>query len=411
MATYITLTGDTFDRIARKEYGTEQEAGRIKRANPGLTEPFSAGISVAVPPLPNAPKNKPQETAANDINEVAVLINGKRFRFWTSSTINRHIDSIDTIEFSAPFEPSDKDVRETFRPGSFKDLQITVGGKPLFTGTLIGVAPVLSKEKRTVSVTGYALPGVLNDCNASAAMAESLENDNQTLKDIAATLVGPFGLSVVFDVEPGPIFERTKCATGKKVLTYLAELAKQQNLIINSTEQGALRFTQSVTVGKPVAVLKQGESPVLSVTPTQNMQQYYSHITGFQPTMLGIPGVQHTEKNPFLTGVVRPLSFEAPDTEDSNVPASVKAKIGRMFGNIISYSVSVSTWRDPSGELWKPNTTIKLEAPGAMIYNSYEFIIRSVSLTKTSSSESAVLTLVLPGAFSGEIPEALPWDD
>jgi len=410
MATYTTLSGDTFDLIARKEYGTEQEADRIKKANPGLVEPLSAGISVIIPPLPKAPKNKPQESQANDVNEVAILIGGKRFRFWTAVTISRSIDSFDTIEFSAPFEPDEPDFRETFRPGSFKPIEITVGGPVLFTGTMIGVAPVLSKDKKTVSVTGYALPGVLNDCNASAN-AYPIEFDGQTLNEIATTLAGPFGLNVVFDAEAGPVFERVNCTPGKKVLTFLAELAKQRNLIINNTEAGVLRFTQSVDVGGPVAVLTQGASPVLSVTPTHDMQQYYSHITGIQPTIIGIPGVQHTEKNPFLSGAVRPLTFEAPDTVDSNVPESVRAKIGRMFGNIVSYSVSVSTWRDPDGNLWEPNTTIKLTAPGAMIYNTYEFIIRSVSFNKTGSSESTVLTLTLPGAFSGEIPEALPWDE
>ena len=82
-----------------------------------------------------------------------------------------------------------------------------------------------------------------------------------------------------------------------------------------------------------------------------------------------------------------------------------------MFGAMASYSVALSTWRDPAGNLWAPNTTLKLQAPGAMIYNSYEFIVRSVEFSKDSTSETARLNLVLPGAFSGQIPEALPWDE
>jgi hypothetical protein len=45
-----------------------------------------------------------------------------------------------------------------------------------------------------------------------------------------------------------------------------------------------------------------------------------------------------------------------------------------------------------------------------MIYNEYEFVIRSVRLIKTGDSESATMTLVLPGSFEGKIPEAMPWD-
>lgn len=276
---------------------------------------------------------------------------------------------------------------------------------------MVAPSPELSENAIILNVGGYALPGVLNDCNAPASAADTLESNGQTLRDIAATMAGFFGIPVVFDGDPGPVFDRVSCGKSKKVLSFLAELAGQRNFIINSTPTGALRFVRSVGAGSPVAVLEQGRSPVQSVAPSFNPQEYYSHVTGFQPVDISGVGTQYTAKNSFLAGVIRPLSFQAPDTSDSNVPEAVNAKIGRMFGNIVSYSVEVSTWRDPNGNLWEPNTTIKLTAPGAMVYSQYEFIIRGVRLTKTGNSETAVLTLTLPGAFSGEIPGSLPWDD
>lgn len=408
MATYTAINGDTFELIARKQYGTEQEAGRVKKANAGVSEPLVAGTVLVIPPAPNAPKNKSQKAPANDINEVSVLIEGKRFRFWNSLIFNRTLDSIDSIEFSTPFEADRAEFRETFKPFSFKPLEVHVGGDLSFTGTLIGVRPTLGNKEKTLSASGYALPGVLNDCNVPAS-AFPIEYNEQNLKDIATTIAGYFGLSVVFKYDPGPVFESVTCQPSEKSLSFLANLAKQRNFVINNTESGALRFDRSVDIGKPVAILRQGESPVLSVTPSFSEQEYYSHITGIQPTIVGIPGVQFTAKNRFLSGAVRPLTFEAPDTEDSNVAEAVNAKLGRMFGNIVSYDISVDTWRDPSGVLWTPNTTLKLNAPGAMVYNPYEFLIRSVSFTKDSDAESAVLNVVLPGAFSGKIPEALPW--
>jgi hypothetical protein len=46
-----------------------------------------------------------------------------------------------------------------------------------------------------------------------------------------------------------------------------------------------------------------------------------------------------------------------------------------------------------------------------MIYSSYNFLIRKVSFDKTNDSESAILTLIIPGTFEGTIPERLPWDE
>ena len=167
------------------------------------------------------------------------------------------------------------------------------------------------------------------------------------------------------------------CEAGKKVLPFLTNLAKQRGLVISSTAGGALLFHRSVEVGTPVARLTQGASPVLSVVPNFAPQEYYSHITGLEPALVGIPGAKYTVQNPHLSGALRPLTFKAPDTLDSDVKAAVEAKVGRMFGAMVSYTVKLSTLRDPSGKLWQPNTTLELEAPDAMIYSPYEFIIRS----------------------------------
>jgi len=410
MSSYTVVQGDTFESIARKTYGTEIEADRIARANPGVAEPLTAGVTLIIPTAPGAPQDLQSQTPSNDENEVAILIDGNRFRFWDKVRVTRSIDAMDTVEFGAPFEPDAPGFRETFRPFSFKSVVITVGGSPLFTGTMVGVSPVVENSQRVVSVSGYSLPGVLNDCTPPAS-AFPLEFNDQGLREIATTIAGPFGLSVEFAANQGAVFERVASEPGKKALTFLTELAKQRNLIVSSTSRGALIFWQSVAAGRPVARLSQGSSPVLSVTPFFSPQEYYSHITGLEPVIVGLAGSQFTVKNPRLQGVTRPITFNAPDTLDADVKAAVEAKAGRMFGNMASYSLRVSTWRDPNGDLWQPNTTVILRAPGAMIYDEYEFVVRSVEFNRERAVETATVDLVIPGSFNGEVPEVLPWGE
>lgn len=407
---YRVQSDDTFELIARKQYGIETEANRIRRANPGVSEPLFPGTVLTIPDSPDAPKNRQQQAAAVDPDEVSILIDGERFRFWEGVQIFRGLDSMSTISFSAPFESERPDFRQTFQPVSFKGLEAFVGGDPLFTGTLVPVDPTLDPERKAVMVSGYSLPGVLSDCTPSAN-AFPIEFNRQELNAIATALAEPFGLGVEFEGEPGPVFETVAAEATQKALDFLTKLAQQRNFVISDTPRGKLKFWQTVTPGNPVAVLQQGESPLVSVTPTFNPQEYYSSITGIDPFLVGQNGGQFTIKNPFLTNVVRPFTFKAPDTEDSNLQEAVKAKMGRMFGNVVSYTASVDTWRDSNGALWGPNTTLILTAPGAMIYKPFEFVIRSVQLEKTATSKSAVLELVLPGAFSGEIPGDLPWLD
>lgn len=407
--TYNVIAGDTFDNIARKKYGTEKEADRIARANPGIAEPLTAGTVLTVPTLPGAPQDLSTQAPADSDDEVAILIDGQRFRFWDKVRITRALDSMDTVEFGAPFDADTRGFKESFRPFSFKPVAITVGGEPLFTGTMVGVSPVVENNQRVISINGYSLPGVLNDCTPPAS-SFPLEFNNQGLREIASAIAAPFGLTILFEADQGAVFERVACEPGKKALAFLTELAKQRNLILSSTERGGLVFRQSADGARPVARLQQGSAPVLSVTPFFSPQEYYSHITGIEPVIIGLEGSQFTVKNPRLQGVTRPITFKAPDTLDADVKGAVEAKAGRMFGNMAYYAVRVATWRDPNGDLWRPNTSVKLQASEAMIYNEYEFVIRSVEFSRERAVKSATLNLVIPGSFSGKIPETLPWD-
>lgn len=405
---YTVLFGDTFDTIARKQYGDDQYAGRIRRANPGAETPLQAGSSIVVPDLPT--EYTGGDAPAAEANEVALSIDGKRFRFWSTVSITRAIDSVPTVEFSAPFESERAEFRETFKPFSFKPVTINVGGARLFTGTLIGVDPSLTTKAATVSATCYSTAGVMGDCTAPAS-AYPIEWDNANLRTIAVSLTSLFGISAIFEAEAGAVFERVGLSPGEKITPWLAGLAAQRDLVISATPNGDMLFTKAVTSGKPVANLTQGVSPCVGVLPSFNPQQYYSSISGVTPMLVGLEGPQHTEKNSRLTGAVRPFTFTSTDTASADIATAVRGKMGRMFGGAVSYDVPVNTWRDPSGELWAPNTLITLVAPNAMIYEKFTFLVRSVILQKSAGNESAILNVTLPGAFAGSVPEAMPWDE
>ena len=409
MSQYTVIAGDTFEKIARKVYGTETDASLIIRSNPGVMEPLTPGSIIITPSKPDAPRIIPSSAVAGNENEVALSIDGDRFRFWQNIRIGRALDTFDTIEFTAPFEPDNDEFKENFSPLRYRRIEITIGGTPFFTGTMVGVSPTLDPDSNTVTITGYSLPGVMSDCNIPAS-AFPLEFNNQGLEAIAKTVAGTFGLSVVFEAPQGAIFERVAATPEKKAFQFLIDLAKQRNLVISNTAAGALLFRQSVADEMPVARLVQGQSPLTAVTPQIDAQNYYSHISGLQPAIVGVGGSQYTAENPRLKGVIRPLSFTADDTATGDAKEAADAKLGRMFAEVVKYSLDVSTWRDPQGDLWAPNKFITLVAPRAMVYTEYKFIIRSVVFIKGEDSETATLNLMLPGAFEGKIPEALPWD-
>lgn len=410
MSKYTTITGDTFESIARKEYGTDQESGRIARSNPGVTEPLAPNLVLVIPQLPNAPQDLPQNAQSDDINEVSLSVDGVRFRFWSNISIIRSIDSIDSVSFAAPFDGQSDEFRKLFQPFSYKSVEVNIGGVPIFTGTMMNVVPAITPESKTISVDAYSLPGVMNDCPFPPSAYPLQSFDSQTLEEIAVSVADLFGISVAFNGDPGPPFDRVDVDVGQKVLRFLSDLAEKRKFIIRNTPLGELEFLRSVEPGQTVAVFEQGKAPLISVTPQHDPQAYYSSVTAVIPFLTGYDGGQQTAQNPLLCGIVRPSVFKVGDLLPAEMQTAADSKLGRMFGSAIMYTIELSTWRDLSGNLWEPDTNIQLTAPDAMIYNSYEFLVKSVQFERESDSEIAILTLTLPGAFSGEVPEALPWD-
>jgi len=408
MSKYTAVPGDTFELIARKKYGDPAQSWRISSANPGISEPIQSGSVVVIPAIQSGPENLPQPQPADNPDDVSILIGGHLFRFWSSVQIMLPFDSMPQVTFSAPFEHDEPGFRDLIRPFSFSQVRVLVGGSELFTGVLVGVSPSVSGSEKTVSVSCYSLPGVLNDCTMPAS-AYPLEFRGQTITEIASTLCAPFGLSVVADTDIGAVFEQVALPSGRNVLSFLSDLASQRGLVLSATSSGALLIRKS-TASQATTHLQQGQPPLLSVSAAFNPQGYYSDITGIEPTKIGKAGPQYTVKNSRLDGVLRPHVYDVPDTDDADLPTAVGAKMGRMFGSMATYTARVAGWRDAGGELFSAGQTIDVTAPDAMIYSRYSLIARSVVLEQSAQGKTSSLKLVMPGSFSGELPETLPWD-
>lgn len=428
MTTYVVLEGDTFNRVSRNVYAVETKSNLIRRANPGVVEPLSQGTTLNIPVDVSAPVDQAQQLVSNDPAQVTIsiripetinkspelgsffdetVIRNKQFTIWESINIKRSIDSLSTISLRAPFDPDDKDMRTLFKPFTFYEITVSVGGNKLFVGTMVNPVPRLNDTKSTVDIIAYSLPGIMNDCNPPVG-DYPLSWEQFTLKEIADDLAASFGVSVRFDDNNSLVFDNISMKPEAKALSFLQDLAKQRNLVIGDNRDGELVFRQSVEIGSPVARLQQGFSPLISVTPKFNAQKTFSSVTGISTSDVGTDGEPVTVQTGILGG--RYHTYIVKDTVTTSLKEVVEAKVGRMYGNMATYECKVSTWFDPFGSLWTPNTTVKLLAPGAMVYEEYEFIIRSVEYSRTSESETAVLHLVLPGSFSGQIPASLPWE-
>jgi len=365
-----------------------------------------------------------QTPPENQGEAIVVTVGMQTLTGWTSLKLSTAIDTYAALEITCPWDPTNAQHRAVFVPFGYQDLAVTVGGQTVFQGTALSIVPTVDPSTRTLTISAYARCGKLADCSVPpSAWVPSYEG--QTLEQIAEALAG--ALDVELDYRASVTFRppEAKLELDGKPWEFLAGLAKQAGCLLTSGPSGELVIWQAETIGLPVAALVEGQRPLMGISMEQSPQDYYSEITGVVPAdsgkrrskkRAGVPnkGAKLTQENPLWdnrgTGGDRSLSFAVEDAEADDPEAATVAKIGRMIAGAVSWSVTVPTWRDQYGFLWVPNSLVTVEAPSAMVYRETTLLIASVELARTATEETATLSLVLPEAFSGALPEApFPW--
>lgn len=434
---YTTASNETFETVSRRVYGHEGYADLLREANPGLdpldtggtsdvlSTPLPPGASLYIPPEPGEPippeplvtpvneerkrfLSEPAPDRGDGTNTVILRIGGVDFPYWTSFSLDRAVGSFSRVSVEAPYNVDDETFKSLFTPLSFTPVEVLIGGVTSFTGRLLSPEMSTSKDADKLSVEAYSMPATLNNCMMPAS-ALPLEFEGQSLAEITEALTRAHGISVRVNGDIGPTFNRVGFDASAKIVHFLIPLAKQRGIQIADTPGGNCLLHTPAEAGRPVARLAEGQVGVESVSVQYNDDEWYSSITGIQSLSTDFTSGRVTVINPHLRGINRPFTFKVQDTQGGDLQTAVEAMAGRMIAGAVQYTVSVSAWRDTNGDLWRPNTTVVLRAPGARVHRDTEFLIRQVVLTRKPAAERAVLTLVLPGAYSGEIPERMPW--
>ena len=404
--TYKALGGETFNIVARKTTGNDIDADLIRRANPSVQEPIPAGTWLQIPTEDLAPVMQVEPA------DTMITVDGQLLGQWDGFELARSIDAIGKASWTLPNE---RETRRMFRPMSSPRTVISAG-PVLLTGRSESPATDNAPDRKSLTVSAYSEPGILERCPPPID-AFPLEWTNSNLLTIANDLCLYYGIFCDHRADGGPVFKRVDIQPGGPVLDFLADLARQRGPVISSSPQGSLLVWTGVKPGNPMASLEKG-MPGVDINMTIDESRYYSSVTGTIPPRTkrrGVkskgPGIKYTVDNPHATDQVRPYEVEFQDIDEGELPAATEALAGRVFSSIVSVGVNLATWLDALGQIYEPNTTVKINAPDEFIEDWYEFIVADVTLKQTSDGgRSASLRCTIPGAYTGEIPEVMPWD-
>jgi len=419
------VSGDTLGAIAVRYLGSASKWTQITGANPQLANRRKAvdgsplifvGDALIIPTdqtesRPVSPAPKKPIVLSDKEQDVSIIVDGKKFTGFTSYKLKLSYDSFDTFSFSAPYDTEIKELREITAPFTYKMCEVYYNDELIFKGVLLTPAPELKDKSSEITLEGYPICGVLNDCMIPPTKYP-LQCMGINMKGIADAACEPYSIPVIFDGEVGENFTEVSIEPTDKILDFLSRLAKQRNLLFTNNEKGQLVFFNP-NPEKAFVTFEEGKLPLISIKPKFKAQEFYSHITGFGKTDAEYPSMAWTFENKYLInkGIIRHHSLTIEDSENiSDLENAVKAHAGRMFADCMSFELTCENHVNEKNEVFMKGMDVCVRAPSVMITNETMFIARNVELLRTVEGKTAVINLVLPGAYTGEIPEDLPWE-
>lgn len=395
--TYKAKGGEKWSVVARRALGDDTRGAEVKRANPGINTPLKKDAIIQLP------SDQQEEEQVLD-GGIVIKVDDKELKVWNNLSIALSVDAIRKCSFDVPNE----DVfRKKFQPLKKQSLKIFYKNRIIFTGFCL--SPEITTE--TLRIIGHSRPAILENCTASIEKYP-LEWKNTPINEIAQDLCDEFGISAKFDDTKKTKFKRVDLQIGTEILSFLSDLANQRGFIISDNAFGDLVFTKEIKTTKIVSFVEEERHPVIEIKPNIDEGSYFSSVSGTIPkkSKKGKLGKYYTVENPYKTSVINATTVEMKDIDEGELVEATESQAARMFGELVTYIVELSTWDNDLGNVYEPGQLIVVSAPNKFIEEPFSFLIRTVNLNSDSASKTCQLELCLPGVFNGVIDERMPWE-
>lgn len=332
-------------------------------------------------------------------NDVFLFIDNSVYSGWTTLSIKRSLEAA-AGSFSLTLTERWEE-NGNFTEGApcwpiydGDEAVVKIGSDIVITGYVDDVSISLSATEHSITVSGRDLTEDIVDCSAMNRPGQWL---NRTLEQIASDLCGPFGITVSSDVNTGGPIEEFIIQPGETVYQSLERIAKGKQLLITSTADGKLVFTQSSNNVLPVTLLE-GENILTCEAGFSSKDRFSSYTVEGQPdSVCGYVACKASATDAAVPRY-RPLLVIAEEKANQAYCQSraVWESLVRA-AKAVSVSLSVQGWRTPDGKLWAVNNLINVSAPSIRIDDT--LLITDVEFKKDSSGTTTALVLKRQDAY------------
>lgn len=337
-------------------------------------------------------------------------IRNRKVDFFNNFTLGLKYDAVgSSFGFSFYFNPDNIEHKEIMCIGHVHKCTIEHNDELLLTGYILSEAFNSSPVRQPVGISGYSLPGVLEDCQIPPELYP-LQSDNLSLTEIAKKLISRFDLTMVVDPavasRMNSLFAKTTASETDTIKGYLQKLAAQKNIIITHNEKGQLLFTESKANQKPIFHFEKN-MPSTSMTLSYNGQGMHSHITVMkQASSEGGNAGESTIINPYVPFVYRPKVITQTSGSDVDTVQAAKNALADELKSGLSVTIVTDRW-EIDKKIIKPNNIITIQNPEIYLYEKSEWFIESIDFAGDQQKTVATIKCVLPEVYNGKYPKYL----
>jgi prophage tail gpP-like protein len=253
-----------------------------------------------------------------------------------------------------------------------------------------------------VDIEGFSRTADLID----STLRPPYEESGVTLKQRADKIVKPHGIKTVFEVDEGGIFDRVTATASETIFNHLNKLARERGILISSTPDGDLLFTEANVKSKSVATLREGEALVRGFSATFNGRLRFNTYRAINTTPFGNnEGVVKDDRVPRS----RIKTIRVQESLAGEIKKAATWERNRSLAQALTISLPVSSWLNPrTNEPWQVNTKVTVFSQSIHVPNGFDFLIRSVEFEETDREKTAILNLVPPQVYTKEEIQE-PW--
>lgn len=334
-------------------------------------------------------------------------IRARQLTLFDDVQLQLRYDSVaSTFRFSFYYTPDSPELKDMACIGHYHIVYIEHENKRLLTGYVLSEEFEDAPDGQTlVTLAGYSLPGVLEDCN----IVGSLQANNLALLHIAGKVCEPFPEIVVkFDksisADMLTPYEQVTATPMQSIRSFLSELASQKNIVVGHDEFGALVFKRAPVAQQSIAFIE--KTPTNKFKTSFNGQGMHSQITIVEQADFDelIQSTSFTVKNPLVIKTAyrpRVIVKNAGNTDNDTRLSAMNALAQELRG--LSWKITLNTLQ-LAGKVIEPGKVITAMNPKVYLFRPTDLFVEQVDLHKTTETEEVTLTCVLPSVYNGSIP-------